>query len=227
MEAKKTKKAAIENRRGSWLLMGVIVALSFMFVSFEWTRHDVRVATSLSANDPQFVEVLAPITYPEKKPEPPPPPEAKTAELLDIVTNDQQVESAVQASSEDLNRVVVLPSSPPLIEEEQVDEDVIHVAVEHMPEFSGGYAALLKYLNTHIRYPVASQERGAQGRVIVQFVVDKDGSISDLTVVRGVDPDLDKEAIRVVQSMPKWQPGIQNGKKVRVKYTLPVMFRLQ
>ena len=100
-------------------------------------------------------------------------------------------------------------------------------AVEVMPEFPGGSAELLKYLSTHIKYPTMSQEMGSQGRVIVQFVVDKDGSITSPTVVRGVDAYLDKEAIRVISGMPKWKPGVQNGKKVRVKYTVPVVFRLQ
>ena len=96
-----------------------------------------------------------------------------------------------------------------------------------MPEFPGGSAELLKYLSTHIKYPTMSQEMGSQGRVIVQFVVDKDGSITNPTVVRGVDAYLEKEAIRVISGMPKWKPGVQNGKKVRVKYTVPVVFRLQ
>ena len=96
-----------------------------------------------------------------------------------------------------------------------------------MPEFPGGTAALMKYLGANIKYPTISQEMGSAGKVIVQFVVDKDGTITDPTVVRGVDAYLDKEAIRVISSMPKWKPGVQNGKKVRVKYTVPVVFRLQ
>ena len=103
---------------------------------------------------------------------------------------------------------------------------IVDVA-EIMPEFPGGTAALMKYLGTNIKYPTISQEMGSAGRVIVQFVVDKDGSISNPEVVRGVDAYLDKEAIRVISSMPKWRPGVQNGKKVRVKYTVPVVFRLQ
>ena len=95
------------------------------------------------------------------------------------------------------------------------------------PTLGGGTAALMKYLGTNIKYPTISQEMGSAGRVIVQFVVDKDGSISNPEVVRGVDAYLDKEAIRVISSMPKWRPGVQNGKKVRVKYTVPVVFRLQ
>ena len=111
-------------------------------------------------------------------------------------------------------------------EEEAVYPPIYNV-IDQMPEFPGGSAELLKYLSTHIKYPTMSQEMGSQGRVIVQFVVDKDGSITNPTVVRGVDAYLDKEAIRVISGMPKWKPGVQNGKKVRVKYTVPVVFRLQ
>ena len=129
MEAKKSKKAAIENQRGSWLLMGVVVALAFMFVSFEWTQHDVRLAASL-ANDPIFEEVLVPITYPEEKLEPPPPPEVKASELIEIVTNEQEVTEAVATVSEDQGQPYEIVWVPPVVETEKVDEDVIHVSVE-------------------------------------------------------------------------------------------------
>lgn len=227
MEAKKSKKAAIENRRSSWLLMGVVVALAFMFVSFEWTQHDVRITTNSLTNDPVFVEELVPITYPEKKLEPPPPPETKVSELIEIVTNEQEVASTVLTSSENEGRLNDIVWIAPVVETEEVEEDIIHVSVEVMPEFPGGTSALMKYLSGNIKYPTVSQEIGSQGRVIVQFVVDKDGTITDPVVVRGVDSYLDKEALRVISTMPKWKPGIQNGKKVRVKYTVPVAFRLR
>ena len=216
MEAKKSKKAAIENQRGSWLLMGLVVALAFMFVSFEWTQHDVRVAALSPDDESIFVTELVPITFPEEKLEPPPPPETKVTELFEIVENNMEV-------TDNVSTVWI----PPVVETETVVEDVIHVSVEVMPEFIGGTAALMKYLSSNIKYPTISQETGSQGKVIVQFVVDKDGTISNPEVVRGVDPYLDKEAIRVISSMPKWTPGVQNGKKVRVKFTVPVSFRLQ
>ena len=99
--------------------------------------------------------------------------------------------------------------------------------VEQMPTFPGGQQELMSYLGKNIKYPTIAQENGTQGRVIIQFVVERDGSITDVRVARGVDPYLDKEAVRVVKSMPKWIPGKQNGKAVRVKFTVPVMFRLQ
>ena len=227
MEAKKSKKAAIENQRGSWLLMGLVVALAFMFVSFEWTQHDVRVAALSPDDESIFVTELVPITFLEEKLEPPPPPEIKVTEEFTIVSDEEEVTSAVATVSEDLGQINKVVWVPPVVETEKVEEDVIHVTAEIMPEFPGGMAALMKYLGANIKYPTISQEMGSMGRVIVQFVVDKDGTITNPTVARGVDAYLDKEAIRVISSMPKWKPGVQNGKKVRVKYTVPVVFRLQ
>ena len=111
--------------------------------------------------------------------------------------------------------------------EEVVEEEQIFQVVEEMPSFPGGDAECMRFLNKNIKYPTIAQENGIQGRVILQFVVNKDGSIVDVVVARSVDPYLDKEALRVIQSMPRWIPGKQNGKAVRVKYTVPVMFRLQ
>lgn len=118
---------------------------------------------------------------------------------------------------------VIAEPEPPKHEEENKVFDI----VEQQPLFPGGPAALLKYLSDNTKYPVVAQENGVQGRVTVQFVVEKDGSISDVHVLRGVDPSLDKEAVRVVKSMPRWTPGKQNGITVRVNYRVPVLFRLQ
>lgn len=118
---------------------------------------------------------------------------------------------------------VIAEPEPPKHEE----EDKVFDIVEQQPLFPGGPAALIKYLSENTKYPVVAQENGVQGRVTVQFVVEKDGSISDVHVLRGVDPSLDKEAVRVVKSMPRWTPGKQNGITVRVNYRVPVLFRLQ
>jgi len=120
----------------------------------------------------------------------------------------------------------VLKAKEVIAQEAAVEEKVFDV-VEQMPQFPGGDAALFEYLSTHIKYPTIAEENGVQGRVIVTFVVERDGSITDVKVVKSVDPSLDKEASRVVQGMPKWIPGKQNGAPVRVKYTVPVTFRLQ
>ena len=124
------------------------------------------------------------------------------------------------------NDIAVAPPPPPPAPKPEVATKVFDV-VEEMPSFPGGQGALMSYLASNIKYPVVAQENGVQGRVIVSFVVERDGSISDVRVARSVDPSLDREAQRVVKSMPRWKPGKQNGSAVRVKYTVPVVFRLQ
>ena len=121
---------------------------------------------------------------------------------------------------------VATPPPPPPAPKPEVSNKVFDV-VEEMPSFPGGQGALMSFLNSNIKYPVVAQENGVQGRVIVGFVVERDGSITDVKVMRSVDPSLDREAQRVVRAMPKWKPGKQNGSAVRVKYTVPVVFRLQ
>ena len=124
------------------------------------------------------------------------------------------------------NDIAVAAPPPPPAPKPEVASKVFDV-VEEMPSFPGGQGALMSYLASNIKYPVVAQENGVQGRVIVSFVVERDGSISDVKVARSVDPSLDREAQRVVKSMPRWKPGKQNGSAVRVKYTVPVVFRLQ
>ena len=124
------------------------------------------------------------------------------------------------------NDIAVAAPPPPPAPKPEVATKVFDV-VEEMPSFPGGNGALMSYLASNIKYPVVAQENGVQGRVIVSFVVERDGSISDVRVARSVDPSLDREAQRVVKSMPRWKPGKQNGSAVRVKYTVPVVFRLQ
>lgn len=228
MELKKSKKATIENRRGSGLLMGFVVALAFMFVSFEWTQHDSSASSGLLAgHDPIIEENLIPITFREEKPIPPPPPPAPAAsEVLQIIDNSSQATGTVTVPTEG-DRLVLIIDPPAGVIEPEVGEDGIFVFAEEMPQFPGGTAALMRYLAANIRYPERSLEIGSQGKVIVQFVVDKNGAITDPVVLKSVDPYLDKEAVRVISSMPKWNPGKQRNVPVRVKYTVPVTFRLQ
>lgn len=124
------------------------------------------------------------------------------------------------------SEIAVAAPPPPPAPKPEVATKVFDV-VEEMPSFPGGNAALMSYLNSNTKYPVVAQENGVQGRVIISFVVERDGSISDVKVARSVDPSLDREAQRVVKSIPRWTPGKQNGQTVRVKYTVPVVFRLQ
>lgn len=135
---------------------------------------------------------------------------------IDVKGNDDKGGEVLK-----LKEAVAQPEPKPEVENKVFD------VVEQMPSFPGGNAALMKYLSENVRYPVVAQENGVQGRVVVSFVVEKDGHITDVKVVRSVDPSLDKEAARVVKSMPSWIPGKQNGSAVRVKYNVPVSFKLQ
>ena len=229
MEIKKTPKADLENKKSTWLLVGYVIVLAFMFIAFEWTKRDIKIDTSQAITDLVFEEEIIPITEQPEQAAPPPPPAAPPiAETLTIVEDDADVEETTIATSEETNQAVEIKYVPVAVEEEEPEEQTIFEAVEQMPEFpNGGMAGLMQYLSKNIKYPTIAQENGTQGRVTVQFVVNRDGSIVDAKVLRGVDPYLDKEAIRVISSMPKWKPGMQRGKAVRVKYTVPVMFRLQ
>ena len=229
MEIKKTPKADLENKKSTWLLVGYVIVLAFMFIAFEWTKRDIKIDTSQAITDLVFEEEIIPITEQPEQAAPPPPPAAPPiAETLTIVEDDADVEETTIATSEETNQAVEIKYVPVAVEEEEPEEQTIFEVVEQMPEFpNGGMAGLMQYLSKNIKYPTIAQENGTQGRVSVQFVVNRDGSIVDAKVLRGVDPYLDKEAIRVISSMPKWKPGMQRGKAVRVKYTVPVMFRLQ
>ena len=140
-----------------------------------------------------------------------------TIGACDVQGNDEVGGEVLKAKEE------IAQPEPPKHEEENKVFDV----VEQMPSFPGGMPALMQWLSQNIKYPVIAAENGVQGRVIVQFVVEKDGSVTDVHVAKSVDPSLDKEATRVVKAMPRWNPGKQNGSAVRVKYTVPVMFKLQ
>lgn len=227
MEIKKTKTAAIENNRSSWLLMGLVTALSFMFIAFEWTGHSGKDLTGSLANDPIFEDLLIPVTFMDAKPLPPPPVLSRQ-EVIQIVDNNSSTpEGTMTTTAIDPDAPVYLPFPQDLPTKAEPVEQVIFDTAEIMPEFVGGTAALMQYLRKNIKYPTVPQENGIQGKVIVQFVVDVDGSVTHPVVVRSVDPYLDKEAIRVVASMPKWKPGMQRNTPVRVKYTIPVAFKLQ
>ena len=227
MEIKKTPKADLENKKSTWMLIGYVIVLAFMFIAFEWTKRDIKIDTSQALTDLYFEEEMVPITEQEEQQQAPPPEVPKAEEIIEIVENDAKVEETVIQASDDTEKAVEVKYTPVVVEEEEPEEQQIFQIVEEMPEFPGGMGECLKFLMKNAKYPTISQENGVQGKVSVKFVIEKDGSIADPVVVRGVDPYLDKEALRVVKSMPKWKPGKQRGKPVRVSYTVPVIFKLQ
>ena len=226
MQLKKSQKASLEDKKVVYVLMGFVFVLSLCYVALEWTEKEV---TKYEVADMEFTfeeEVEIQQTTQETTPPPPLPP-VQEVEVLNVVEDDVETES-IEINTEDDKDVEVVIAAPVEAPVEEEEEEVVFVVVETMPEFPGGQQALFKYLSENVKYPVIAQENGIQGRVICQFVVNKDGSIVDVEVVRsGGDASLDKEAVRVIKSMPKWKPGKQRGKAVRVKYTVPVNFRLQ
>ncbi len=225
MELKKSPKASLEDKKVLFAMMGLVMVLSLLYIGFEWTESEVKVYDSFNT-EMLAEEEIEIVQTQQELPPPPPPPVPDVVEVINIVEDDVIVESVDINTEDDKNKEVVIqaPVAAPIQEEE---DNVVFQVVETMPSFPGGDAALFKFLGENVKYPVIAQENGIQGRVICQFVVNRDGSIVDVEVVRPVDSSLDKEAIRVIKSMPKWSPGKQRGKSVRVKYTLPVNFKLQ
>lgn len=227
-EIKKTKDADMGHHRYTFLLMGIVLALSVLFFAFEWSTKTKKMDESIVVQDIVAEEEIVVTRQDNTPPPPPPPPEPEAPEEIDVV--DEKVETVFKIDVEDNQRQrqtqIYVPPPPP-VKQEEAEEEEIFTVVEDKPMFPGGEAALMKYLHDNIRYPVVAQENGIQGRVTCNFVVEKDGSITDVQIVRGVDPSLDREAIRVIQSMPLWTPGKQRNVPVRVRFTLPVTFRLQ
>ena len=230
MEIKKSRKADLEGGKGLSILMGIVVGLAVLFVGFEWGIQEKTIQKDEGIAD-IIAEEEIDITRQEETPPPPPPPPPveQVVEVLNVVEDDVEVENTDLLSSED-NQAEAQTQTyvPPVVkvEEEEESSQQIFMVVEEMPEFPGGQAALMSFIAKSIKYPVVAQENGIQGRVTCSFVVNKDGSIVDAEVIRGIDPSLDKEALRVINTMPKWKPGKQRGKPVRVKFTVPINFRL-
>jgi protein TonB len=237
MEIKKSSKADLEGGKTLCFLMGAIVGLAVLFVGFEWGTKELKISTTEGIADILVEDEIVMTTQEEDIPPPPPPPPAQqqeqvVAEVLSIVEDTADVGQQIMMSTEDTQNAAqtqtyVAPAAvavATVIEEEEAQQ--IFVIVEKQPECPGGLGAMNSFLSTNIKYPVVAQENGIFGRVTCSFVVNIDGSIVDIEVIRGVDPSLDKEAMRVISTMPKWTPGEQRGRPVRVRFTLPVQFRL-
>lgn len=235
MEIKKSQKADLEGKKSTSMLIGYVLVLAAIFVAFEWTQREKKVVELEPVFSSTFEEDMIPITQQQEITAPPPAAAPKIAEVLNIVENETELVEEEVESSEEMNQAIATthgtgaPASTgptgPVVEE--VADETIYQIVEENPSFPGGDAACMKWLAENIKYPPICVEQGIQGRVIATFVVNRDGSIVDIEIVRSPDPYLSKEAERVLKLMPRWKPGKQRGKPVRVKFSLPVMFRLQ
>lgn len=230
MEIKKSPQADLERSKGLSLLLGLVVALSVVFVALEY-RSKVQKAELSSQYDAAMVDDALLIADQQEEPEPeqPQPEQQVEAQLPDdfkVVEDNKEVAKIAFVSADEKKELPPpAPVGPVVVEEEEADH--VFEVVEEPTEFPGGSAAMMKWLKDNIVYPDIAQENNIQGRVYVSFVIERDGSPTNVQVARGVDPALDREAVRVVGRMPKWKPGKQRGKPVRQKFTIPVLFRLQ
>lgn len=232
MELKKTPKADLNNKKVLFGEIGLIATLAIIFCAFQITSRDKVDTKSLTANQAVAEEEIVPITNENTPPPAAAPDVPATSDVIDIVDDNIKVDNNIINLEDDKNLGVqvmdyVATTAGP--EEETVEEEAIPFAlVEEKPTFMGGDANnFSKWVNSKLNYPEAAKENGVQGRVTLQFTVNTDGSVTNVQVLRGVDSSLDKEAVRVVSSSPKWKPGKQRDRAVKVSYTFPVIFQLR
>ena len=229
MELKKSKKVDLEKRKGMFLEIGLVLSLAVILVAFEWTQGEDKGDDTEIVQEIQFEDEMMQITRREEPKPEPKPEQPKIAEVLDIVDDDVEIDDEFDFDMEATDDTQYDFTSTFGDDEEEIEEEEVFYIVEDMPTFNGGDPAteFRKYIAQNLRYPEIAAENGISGRVIVQFAVNKLGSVVDAKIVRSIDPALDKEAIRVVMSSPKWTPGKQRGKAVKVLFTFPINFVLQ
>ena len=229
MEIKKSEKANLENKKLLFVEIGLVISLAITLFAFEWTSTETEVAMLEDTQELVLEEEIIPITQEA----PPPPPAAPKIPVLsdqiDIVDDEIEVDDDLFMNLEDDSSLGVEIMDYVEVEEEVVEEEAIPFQlVEEKPSFNGGDAnQFSKWVNSRLVYPEIAKENGVQGRVTLQFTVEKDGTVTKVKVLRGVDPSLDKEAVRVVSMSPKWKPGKQRDRAVPVTYTFPVIFQLR
>ncbi len=226
MEEKKSPKANLENKKVMFTQIGLIISLLIAWMAFEHKSYDKReIDPSLLRQTEVVEEEMVEITK-QEEPKPQPVEVPKQTTQLEIVEDDVEVED-IEINAEVDQAEVIEEYVPVEVEEDEVVEQEIFQIVEEMPAYPGGDQKLMEFIAKGIKYPQIARETGIQGRVFVGFVVEPDGSVSNVKVLRGIGGGCDEEAMRVVKSMPKWKPGKQRGKAVRVSYMLPVNFKLQ
>lgn len=231
MEIKKSKKADLESSRTQRLVLGLTVSLAMLYVALEY-----NIAPEDPLDDPELIEILssdeelAPLIRPENelalapKAEPEP-----TVKLKVVEETESQIEEEPKPQPEQPLEGDVTDELPQEEEEpaSNKDDDVVSFrVVEDLPQFPGGYLEFMKWLTRNLKYPIAAEERKLQGKVIAEFIVNKDGSVTDVNIVKSLNSYCDREALRVLRMMPRWTPGIQDDKPCRTKVCIPIVFKL-
>jgi len=229
MELKKSPKADLQKKKGLFLEIGLAAAMTIMLVAFEWGSKEIDVQKLTFEGDiVQEDEIINTEQEEQKPPEVPPVP--TISDVLVVVEDNIKLSTDMDLfdSDVDINTAITLM---PMAEEEVGEEDIPFTAVEEPASFRykgrDGVEAFRMWVGDNIKFPDAATENGIQGRITMQFTVGTDGRVVNVKVLRGVDPVLDKEVIRVIESSPKWTPGKQRNKPVRILYTLPIIFQLQ
>jgi len=229
MEVKKSEKANLENKRLLFVEIGFVVALAVVLGAFNYSSKEKKESLIEAVNQEIIEDEMVPITQ-ETPPPPPATPDIPVlSDEIDIVDDEIEVDNLILNLEDDANLGVEIMDYVEEVEEEEVEEEAIPFQlVETKPTFQGGDANTFRtWVNERLEYPEIAKENGIQGRVMLQFTVGADGKVSNVKVLRGVDPTLDKEAVRVVSMSPKWSPGKQRDRAVKVTYTFPVIFQLR
>lgn len=228
IENKKTEKANLENKKSIFFLIGLVLALGSVLCAFEWKTQESNEMMDFGISGVASEDfVFIPRTQAEKIELPKP---IVKVDLFDIVDNQTEVDESIEVFSSEAEDVIEIDFTNLISHfsnDEDTKDDAILFTAEIMPEFPGGERALIAYLAKNVSYPLIAQENGIGGKVYVSFVIDEDGDIFDVHLLRGVDTVLDNEAIRVVSGMPQWKPGMQAGKAVKVRYSVPIYFELR
>lgn len=229
-DQKKTKRANLENKKLIFFQIGLLSVLLILYIAFEWTTSGENDFTVNYSEFPVITEeIIMPVTRRNRTPDaPPPPPPPNLAEMFDIIGNEEAVEEALIVEDVEIPRETYFGYLKKIeLEEEKYEESEgkVHFIVDQMPDFQGmGLDGFRRYISKNTSYPSSRRRWNVEGSVYVRFIVNTDGSVSDVSIMRSLDPVLDNEAVRIVESSPRWTPGIHEGNPVRVVLTFPVNF---
>ena len=223
MEAKKNPKADLNKKTGLFLNIGLVVSLLLVIMAFEWKFYEDGELMDLGQVSDEFEDVME---IPPTEQPPPPPPKIQQPEIIEVPDEEEieeeiEVDLDVEITEETVVEDIVFDEP---VEEEVADE--IFTIVEDQPQPKGGMAAFYEYIGKKLKYPAQARRMGIEGKVFVEFVVDKDGTITDVKAIKGIGAGCDEEAIRVIQASPKWNAGKQRGRPVKVRMILPITFKL-
>ena len=229
MEAKKSPKADLENKKTLFIQIGLVIALVLCLLAFNWTTGQKNDSVFEGMTEQAIEEEQIPVTE-EMPPEQAPPPEVTVTDLFEIVQDDVVLTNEVSFDDDETteDKVVEIYAPVSLQAEEEATEEEVFVIVEDMPKFKGGdINKFREWVQKRVRYPEIASENGIQGRVYITFVVETSGLVSSVSVTRSVDALLDEAAKEAVEASPKWEPGMQRGRPVRVRYSIPIIFQIE